>query len=420
MTSTLHGQKIILGVSGSIAAYKSVLLLRLLQQAGAVVQPVLTQGATKFVQPLTFSTLAQRPAVVDLWDTAADWSQHVHLGKWADAMLIAPATANTLAKCAHGLCEDALSAVYLSADCPVFFAPAMDLDMYRHPSTQANLKQLEAYRHHLIEAHSGYLASGLEGQGRMAEPVTIVQVLEHYFAEQKAQHSPNNTHTELHGLRGLRVLITAGPTQEPLDPVRYLTNHSSGKMGLALAEAAANAGALVTLVLGPVNATPPVGVEVVHVTTAQDMFDATTNRQAGRDVVIMCAAVADFTPAVVSTEKIKKQPGQDELLLRLVRTPDILAHLGHHKSTGQVLVGFALETTDALAHAQRKLETKRLDLCVLNIAQQQGGTVFGANTNLVTLLQPNREPFAYPNLPKPDVAALILSRVLEIRGSSTP
>jgi phosphopantothenoylcysteine decarboxylase/phosphopantothenate--cysteine ligase len=408
--STLHGKKIILGVSGSIAAYKSVVLLRLLQQAGAEVQPVLTPGAARFVQPLTFSTLAQRPVFLDLWDATTDWSHHVHLGKWADALVIAPATAHTLAKCAHGLCEDALGAVYLSADCPVFLAPAMDLDMYRHPSTRANLERLEEFGHHLIEADSGYLASGLHGQGRMAEPETILHVLERWFA----QHGPRNPHPELTGLRGLRVLVTAGPTREPLDPVRYLTNHSSGKMGLALAQVAAQAGARVTLVLGPVHEPVPEGVEVVHVTTAQEMFDATTTRQADQHAVVMCAAVADFTPLEVAPEKIKKQPGQEELLLRLVRTPDILAHLGQHKPAGQVLVGFALETTDALTHAQRKLETKRLDLCVLNTATQHGEPVFGADDNTLTVLQPGHDPVTYPRLPKPEAAAVVWARMLGV------
>lgn len=401
--------KIVLGVSGSIAAYKAVVLVRELQQRGAEVRVVMTPAAARFVAPLTFGTLCRTPAVLDLWDPTSEWAQHVHLGKWADALVVAPATANTLAKMAHGLCEDALGAVYLSAACPVFLAPAMDLDMHAHPATQQNLATLAARpRHFIIESGTGYLASGLMGQGRMAEPADIAAaVTAHLSGTQSANPALPSVN-----LAGKRVLITAGPTREPLDPVRYITNHSTGKMGIALTAAAQRAGATVTLVLGPTTETPPLGVELIRVETAQEMFQATTTRQAEQDVVIMTAAVADFTPAAVSDQKIKKAPGQQELTLTLVRTPDILAHLGQHKPAHQILVGFALETHNALTHAQDKLERKRLDLCVMNTLEDPGAG-FGHTTNRVTLLAPGTAPRPLPLLPKTEVAVHILAAVGE-------
>ncbi len=363
----LQHQKIILGISGSIAAYKSVILLRLLKKAGAEVKVVVTPSVKQFVGELTLSTLSGQPVFSGLWESG--WSEHVALGTESDLMVVAPATANTLAKMAHGLCDNALTAVYLAARCPVIVAPAMDADMYIHPQTSANLRRLNEIGVSVLPVGQGYLASGLEGPGRMLEPEEIFdQVLRHL------RPGP---------LRGRRVLVTAGPTREAIDPVRYLTNHSSGKMGYALATTARDLGAEVTLVSGPTALPVPSGMTMVAVTSAAEMFEAVRTRADIQDVIIKAAAVADYTPARTEAQKMKK--GDGELTLELARTQDILMYLGEHKPEKQILVGFALETQDGLAHAQNKLLKKRLNLIVLNTLEDPGAG-FGYDTNVVTLL----------------------------------
>lgn len=393
----LSGKHIALGVTGSIAAYKAVLVLRGLQQAGATVQVVQTAAAEKFVGSLTFQSLSRRPVFSDLWAEGDTWTQHVHLGKQADLYLIAPCSANTLAKLAHGGCDNAVTAVYLAAECPVVVAPAMDREMFAHSATQRNLAQLQADGVHIISPGSGYLASGLEGAGRLAEADTIVQFVREFFARNAS--GP---------LAGKRVLITAGPTQEALDPVRYLSNHSSGKMGIALAHAAWARGAEVTLVLGPSREPVPPHIKVLRVTSAEEMFGHVAPRQSEQDVIIMAAAVSDYRPATPSATKLKKT-GRD-LALELAPTPDILAHLGQHKPTGQCLVGFALETDNELEYARMKLAKKNLDLIVLN-SLNDAGAGFEHPTNRVTLLDASGEPQAFDLKPKTAVAQDILDRV---------
>lgn len=364
----LKDRKIILAVSGSIAAYKAVYLLRSLKKAGAIVRVVCTPDTAQFVAPLTFSSLADGPVFDDLW--GANWSEHVALGTWADLMIVAPATANTLAKMAHGLCDNALLAVYLAARCPVMIAPAMDADMYQHPRTQANLATLAADGRLVLPAAQGFLASGLEGPGRLLEPEDILREVSAFFAP-------------VASWAGRRLLLTAGPTREALDPVRFFSNHATGKMGYALAAEAARRGATVTLVSGPTSLPDPPGVETLRVQSAQEMYEAVMARAAAQDVCIMAAAVADYTPAEVAPHKLKKQGGP--LTLVLERTPDILATVGANKPPGQFLVGFALETEQEVENARRKLHQKNLDLIVLNSLRDPGAG-FGHDTNKVTLL----------------------------------
>ena len=388
----LQGKKIILALSGSIAAYKSVVLLRLLKKAGAEVKVVTTSSVDTFVGELTLSTLSGQPVFSGLWD--AGWSEHVALGTESDLMVVAPATANTLAKMAHGLCDNALTAVYLAARCPVMVAPAMDADMYIHPRTAANLAQLAADGVKVLPVGSGFLASGLQGPGRMMEPEDI-------FAEIEAMFSAKP-------LAGKKILITAGPTREALDPVRFLTNHSSGKMGYALAEAARDLGAYVTLVSGPVALPAPDGLELLRVESAADMFDAVRTRSAQQDVIIKAAAVADYTPSQVAGQKMKKKDG--ELSMELKRTQDILAYLGEHKPMHQILVGFALETNNALENARNKLQRKHLDLIVLNTLEDAGAG-FGVDTNVVTLIDKHGKEDRLPIQSKKAIAKAILDRI---------
>lgn len=371
---SLAGKKIILGVSGSIAAYKAALIVRGLIREGAEVRVLMTQAATDFISPLTLSTLSRNPVTTSV-HTDESWNNHVELGLWADAYLIAPATATTLAKLAQGLCDSALVAVYLSARCPVFFAPAMDVDMWLHPATRANVARLQSYGNHLIDVDSGELASGLVGQGRLAEPERILEVLRAHFQEQQ-------------DLSGRRVLITAGPTHEDLDPVRYLGNRSTGKMGIALADAAAARGAAVDLILGPTHLSPTQpSVRVHRVRTAGEMHQQSVALWPEASDGILCAAVADYRPATVAPEKIKKSDG--ELSLRLIRNPDIAAELGQRKRPGQYLVGFALETENGLENARGKLERKNLDLIVLN-SPRVPGAAFGHDTNQIQLIDRNK------------------------------
>ncbi|MBL7964087.1 MAG: bifunctional phosphopantothenoylcysteine decarboxylase/phosphopantothenate--cysteine ligase CoaBC [Flavobacteriales bacterium] len=389
-------RKVLLGVSGSIAAFKAAALVRELVKAGAEVQVVMTRSAHDFVTPLTLATLSGRPVLTDLISGEGTWNDHVHLARWADVMLIAPLSANTLSKLVHGQCDNLLLACYLSATCPVYVAPAMDLEMFRDASTRSNLEMLKVRGVKQIGPESGELASGLSGEGRMSEPEAIVARL----------------HADLLGsskLSGKRILVSAGGTQEAIDPVRYIGNRSSGKMGFALAEEAAMRGASVELVAGPTNLVArAIAVKRTDVVSAAQMAEACKLKAAASDVVIMSAAVADYRPANPATSKIKKK--DSALSIALEPTEDILAWMGAHKPTGQVLVGFALETDDAVNHAQGKLERKNLDLIVLN-SLQDAGAGFGHDTNKVTLIGKGTKAEALPLLSKAEVARAILDRI---------
>ncbi|TAE23397.1 MAG: bifunctional phosphopantothenoylcysteine decarboxylase/phosphopantothenate--cysteine ligase CoaBC [Cytophagales bacterium] len=387
----LQHKRILLGVTGSIAAYKSALLVRLLVKAGADVQVVMTEAAKDFITPLTLSTLSKKPVLSAFVANKAEgvWNNHVDLGLWADALVIAPASAHTLARCAGGFCDDLLSAVYLSAKCPVFFAPAMDLDMYRHPSTLDNLRRLESFGNHLIRAEHGELASGLVGEGRLAEPETILAHLEGFFAQRPA-------------FIGKHVLITAGPTQEPIDPVRYISNHSTGKMGYAIARAFAQAGAEVTLVSGPTHLPlPHPTVRRVMVRSAQDMYVATAEAFPTADLTILNAAVADYTPAHPANQKIKKS--DSVFALELTKTTDIAATLGTQKRPGQLMMGFALETNNEHENALGKLHRKNLDWIVLN-SLRDSGAGFGHDTNKITVMDREGQVRSFDLKTKEEVA----------------
>lgn len=391
----LAGKHILLGVTGSIAAYKAAALVRLLVKAGCEVQVVMTALAKQFITPLTMATLSQRPILVEFFDPEnGAWNSHIKLGEWADCMLIAPATANTLAKMAHGVADNLLLTSYLSARCPVAVAPAMDLDMYAHAATQDNLRLLQERGVKVVEPGSGFLASGLEGKGRMAEPEQIVEFLEALFDEKKKS------------LAGKHLLVTAGPTREAIDPVRYITNHSTGKMGYALAGELAERGARVTLVSGPTQLPVPRGVERVDVTSAEEMYQAAVAAFREADGAIMCAAVADYTPLEVADKKIKKS--DDDMAIRLKRTRDIAAELGREKGE-RLLVGFALETDNEAEHAASKLEKKNLDFIVLN-SLRDAGAGFGVDTNIVTLID-RAGAEQLPLLPKREVAARIIDKL---------
>ncbi len=393
--------KVILGISGSIAAYKAAALTRLLVKNGDDVQILMTDAATAFITPLTLSTLSKNTVLTDV-HTESGWNNHVDLGLWADALLIAPATANTLAKLANGLCDNILSAVYLSARCPVFVAPAMDVDMWHHPATRRNVALLQDHGVHFLPVGYGELASGLIGEGRMAEPETIVQYVSDFFARQK-------------DLGGKKALVTAGPTFESLDPVRYIGNHSSGKMGIAVAEALAQRGAEVTLVLGPTHLRPTdVGIQVISVQSAQDMYEACEKIFGQQDIVVLAAAVADYKPLTYSAQKIKKKA--DDMSLELAKTIDIAAALGQRKQTGQIMVGFALETNDAIQHALSKMARKNLDFIVLN-SLQDAGAGFGHDTNKITILRRDGSITPFDLKSKTSVAADI---VIEIVRTANP
>lgn len=373
--AALQGKKILLGVSGSIAAYKAVVLLRLLMKEGCEVRVIMTSSAKDFVSPLTFSALSHQPVASDV-HLHDEWTNHVEWGLWADAMVVAPATAHTLARCALGLASDMLTATYLSARCPVFFAPAMDLDMWDHPATQENISRLQSYGHFIIDVGTGPLASGLSGPGRLAEPEDILHQLADYFHYREDLH-------------GLKVLVNAGPTHEAIDPVRFIGNHSTGKMGVAIAQVLAQRGAAVELVLGPGTVTPTdPRIRITHVTTADEMLEACVLRFANCDAAILAAAVADYKPAEVAPEKIKK--GSENMVLELVRTPDIAHILGSMKQPGQILIGFALETTRGPEHAREKLSSKNLDMIVLNNPKESGAG-FGHDTNKVSFLFPDNK-----------------------------
>lgn len=397
----MNGKRILLGVTGSISAYKSALLVRLLVKSGAEVQVVMTESAQEFITPLTLSTLAKRPALSAFVTGDGTWNNHVELGLWADVIVMAPASAHTLARCAHGFCDDLLSAVYLSAKCPVFFAPAMDLDMYRHPTTTENLRRLESYGNYIVRAEHGELASGLVGEGRLAEPETIMQVLADFFAG----HQRNRV------LAGKHVLITAGPTQEPIDPVRYISNHSTGKMGYAIAGACARAGARVTLVSGPtVLPLPEPTVRRVDVQSAGEMFGAAQAAFAEADVVVLNAAVADYTPAHPADRKIKKK--ETTFALELTKTVDIAATLGSQKRPGQLMMGFALETNNELENALIKLHAKNLDWIVLN-SLRDAGAGFGHDTNKITVIDKDGQTHEFALKSKDEVAQDLVELITE-------
>ncbi|MEZ4920790.1 MAG: bifunctional phosphopantothenoylcysteine decarboxylase/phosphopantothenate--cysteine ligase CoaBC [Saprospiraceae bacterium] len=389
---------IILGISGSIAAYKSAFLTRLLVKKGAEVQVVMTDSATGFISPLTLSTLSKHPVHSQV-SSEESWNNHVELGLWADALIIAPATANTLAKMAQGICDSMLTAVYLSARCPVFVAPAMDLDMWKHPATQANIQTLRDHGVSIIPVGHGELASGLHGDGRMAEPEDIVAFLEkHLYAD-----AP---------LKGKRALITAGPTHEAIDPVRFIGNHSTGKMGIALAESLARQGAEVDLVLGPTHLRPSLDQIRVHsVQSAEQMYQACLAQYAQTDITILAAAVADYRPEHVSDKKIKKK--SDDMQISLSKTVDIAAELGKLKKTGQINIGFALETDQEVAHAKSKLERKNFDFIVLNSLRDKGAG-FGHDTNKITILHADGSGTAFDLKSKTAVAEDIVSEIIRI------
>ncbi len=396
----LFRKKIILGVTGSIAAYKSAALTRLLVKAGAEVRVVMTESARDFITPLTLHTLSRNPVNSSFTiGSQGEWVNHVELGLWADAFIIAPASANTLGHCANGLCPNLLSAVYLSARCPVFFAPAMDVDMWKHPSTQSNIQKLKEFGNFIIEPASGELASGLIGEGRMSEPEDIVASLQSHFAHYRLMF-------------GKKILLTAGPTQESIDAVRFISNHSSGKMGYALAEELASRGAKVELVSGPVQlkATNP-SIEVISVITAEEMYNETVKRFSNCDAAILTAAVADYKPSVQKEGKIKKS--EAELLLQLEPTKDILAKLGDLKQPGQILAGFALETSEGRIQAEKKLKNKHLDFIVLNILSPENA-VFGSDKNQIEIYTSEGNWKAFEQRSKSEAAREIADHLNEL------
>lgn len=391
----LKGKKIVLGITGSIAAYKACLLIRQLIKRGAEVQVVITPAGKEFITPITLSGLTHKPVISEFFSQRdGTWNSHVDLGLWADAMVVAPCTASTLGKMAHGIADNMLITTYLSMKAPVFIAPAMDLDMYRHPSTQANMKTLLSYGNHIIEPESGFLASGLEGKGRMEEPEVIADRLDQFFSE-NSQPSP---------IAGKKVVITAGPTYEKIDPVRFIGNYSSGKMGFAIAEECLRRGADVTVVAGPVSLTCSSGIRRLDVESCQDMYDAATSEFADADVAILAAAVADFRPALVADRKIKR--GKDDMVITLCPTHDIAAALGASKKSDQTLVAFALETNDEEANAMRKLEKKNADFVVLNSLRNEG-TCFRTDQNQIEIVSRDGKT-SYEKKSKADTASDIV------------
>jgi len=394
----LAGKNIVIAVCGSIAAYKIATLIRLLVKADAQVKVIMSEDATAFITPLTLSTLSKNPVLVDYYQPdTGEWNNHVEIALNADYILLAPATANTIAKMANGLCDNLLMAVYLSAKCPVFFAPAMDLDMWKHPSTQSNIAKLGAYGNIIIPPEKGELASGLVGEGRLAEPEEIFHFLENY----SNQNLP---------LLGKKALVSAGPTYEAIDPVRFIGNHSSGKMGYAIAQQLKELGANVTLVSGPTTLPKPDQITVVSVTSAAEMLQACEKYFDHAAIIVMSAAVADYTPIEVASQKIKKK--EEEFSIALKKTTDILATLGSKKKKDQLLIGFALETNNELENAKDKLVRKNLDFIVLNSMQDQGAG-FATDTNKVTIINRSGESNVFPLKSKEDVAKDICSIILQ-------
>jgi len=398
----LKGKRIVIGITGSIAAFKTPALIRLFKKEGAEVKVIMTQCATDFVTPLTLSTLSQQPILIEPYNkTDGSWNSHVEWGRWADVFLIAPVSANTMAKMAGGIADNLLTTTYLAAKCPVFFAPAMDLDMYHHPTTERNTNTLLSYGNFLIAPQEGELASGLHGAGRMEEPEVIVEVVRNFFEKKN-------------DLKGQKVLISAGPTYEPIDPVRFIGNFSSGKMGYALAEAMANRGAEVILVSGPVNlkAVNP-SINTIRVQTASEMARVCFDEFPGCNIAVMAAAVADFTVETPAGHKIKKE--ENKLTLELKPTTDILARLGEMKLKGQFLTGFALETDNETANARKKLQNKNLDLIVLNSLNDKGAG-FGTDTNKVSLISANGTIKDTLLLSKVKIAEEIVNTIVTLTG----
>lgn len=397
----LTGKKILLGITGSIAAYKIPLLVRLLKKDGAEVRVVMTPSAKDFVTPLTLSTLCGEPVISHSFDEQTGaWNSHVELGLWADLFVIAPASANSLAKMASGIADNYLLTVFLSAKCPVMFAPAMDLDMYKHPATQHNIKTLIERGATFIAPSSGELASGLCGEGRMEEPQKIYEKIRTFF-QNKRQFS------------GKKVLITAGPTYEAIDPVRFIGNHSSGLMGVEIARAFADHGAEVTLVLGPSNISPNrQNIKVLPVTSAEEMYNAVMAFFHKTDIAILSAAVADFRPETVAEQKIKKNPEEESLTLKLVKTKDILKAIGESKKEEQIVVGFALETENGIANAKKKLHTKNIDMIVLNQMSEEG-VGFKTKTNKISIITKDDEVTDFELKPKNEVAIDVMNSIYQ-------
>lgn len=394
----IKGKKIVLGITGSIAAYKACLIIRGLIKRGAEVQVVITPAGKEFITPVTLSALTHKPVISEFFSQKdGSWHSHVDLGLWADAMLIAPCTASTLGKMAHGVADNMLITTYLSMKAPVFIAPAMDLDMYRHPATQENLRALTTYGNHIIEPANGFLASGLEGKGRMEEPENIIQALDDFFNSQRE-------------LEGKKVLITAGPTYEKIDPVRFIGNYSSGKMGFAIAEECARRGAEVTLVTGPVSLDCSPNIHRVDVESCQEMYDASVEAFPLQDIAILCAAVADFKPSKTSDHKIKR--GEEALVLRLEPNQDIAATLGSMKQPGQKLIAFALETDHEEANAESKLRKKNADFVVLNSTRNKG-TTFRTDDNQIAIVSSTGKK-EYGKKPKAEVARDIVDELVAI------
>lgn len=416
----LKGKKIVLGITGSIAAYKSCLIIRGLIKRGAEVQVVITPAGKEFITPITLSALTHKPVVSEFFSQRdGTWNSHVDLGLWADAMLIAPCTASTMGKMAHGIADNMLITTYLSMKAPVFIAPAMDLDMYKHPSTQANMKTLLGYGNHIIEPEVGFLASGLEGKGRMEEPDIIVECLDRFFDEQAQQNAETDEaasesckekESDKLDLKGKKIMITAGPTYEKIDPVRFIGNYSSGKMGFALAEECCRRGAEVTLVAGPVSLSCSEAIRRIDVESCEEMYQAATKAFASTDAAILCAAVADFKPSEIADRKIKRE--KDDLELLLVPTHDIAAALGKMKQKHQRIVAFALETNDEEANAQKKRKKKNADFIVLN-STRNPGTTFRTDDNQITIISEEGKK-EYEKKPKTEVARDIINELAHL------
>lgn len=404
----LKGKKIVLGITGSIAAYKACLIIRELVRRGAEVQVVITPAGKEFITPITLSALTHKPVISEFFSQRdGTWHSHVDIGLWADAMLIAPCTASTLGKMAHGIADNMLITTYLSMKAPVFIAPAMDLDMYAHPSTQSNMQTLVSFGNHIIEPASGFLASGLEGKGRMEEPETIVNALDRFFDEQQYADNP---------LHGKRILITAGPTYEKIDPVRFIGNYSSGKMGFAIAEECRKRGAVVTLVAGPVSLSCSNGIKRIDVESCKEMYDATTKAFADSDIAILAAAVADFKPQTEASQKIKR--GESDVTIKLCPTQDIAEALGKQKRNDQTIVAFALETNDEELNAKKKLEKKNADFIVLNSLRNEG-TCFQTDNNQIEIISAKGK-LSFQKKSKKEVAGDIVDALAETVAGKKP
>ena len=404
----LKGKKIVLGITGSIAAYKACLIIRELVRRGAEVQVVITPAGKEFITPITLSALTHKPVISEFFSQRdGTWHSHVDIGLWADAMLIAPCTASTLGKMAHGIADNMLITTYLSMKAPVFIAPAMDLDMYAHSSTQSNMQTLVSFGNHIIEPASGFLASGLEGKGRMEEPETIVNALDRFFDEQQYADNP---------LHGKRILITAGPTYEKIDPVRFIGNYSSGKMGFAIAEECRKRGAVVTLVAGPVSLSCSNGIKRIDVESCKEMYDATTKAFADSDIAILAAAVADFKPQKEASQKIKR--GESDMTIKLCPTQDIAEALGKQKRNDQTIVAFALETNDEELNAKKTLEQKNADFIVLNSLRNEG-TCFQTDNNQIEIISAKGK-LSFQKKSKKEVAGDIVDALAETVAGKKP